>query len=100
MTIVYHYTTAKRAAGIQKVGLWAQSSATTSPRLTAREAVTLLGLRTVPDVVVAFRNGREFVPNKPMEVRPHALGVGGGVDLTNPRRVPPECIVSIDPVKR
>jgi RHS repeat-associated protein len=98
--VVYHYTTTKNAAGIQRTGLWSQSSATDVGSLSAREAVERLGVKTPPDVVVEIRNGGQFVPNKPAIVQPHPLGPGGGLDLTNPARVQPDCVVCVRPVRK
>lgn len=41
----------------------------------------------------------QFVPNSPAIVQPHPLGPGGGLDLTNPRRVPADCILCVRPVR-
>ncbi|HMR08971.1 MAG TPA: RHS repeat-associated core domain-containing protein, partial [Polyangiaceae bacterium] len=97
--VVYHYTTRDKVPGIQSKGLYSQSSATNIATLSAREAVELLGLKRLPDVVVELRNGGRFVPQKPPIVQPHPLGPGGGLDLTNPSRLPRECFVCVRSVK-
>jgi hypothetical protein len=96
--VVYHYTTTKHAATIQRTGLWSQSSATDVGMLTAQETVERLGVKTPPEVVIEIRNEGRFVPNKPTIVQPHPLGPGGGIDLTKRARVPPECVVCVRPV--
>jgi hypothetical protein len=93
--VVYHYTTLDKLASIRSSGLWTQSSATDVGTLTAREAVETLGVKTEPDVVIAFRNNGQFVPNRPPVVQPHPLGPGGGLDLTNPFRVGADSIVGV-----
>ncbi len=97
--LVYHYTSARAGAAIQKTGLYSQSSATNVGTYSAREAVELLGVKSAPEVVVGIRNGGRFISNKPGIVQPHPLGRGGGVDLTNPARIPRECIVCVRPVR-
>jgi len=96
--IVYHYTSAQAAALIRVSGLYSQSSATTVGTYSAQQAVELLGVKTPPEVLVEIRDVGFFVPNNPPIVQPHPLGPGGGVDLTNPVRVPPQYIIKIRPV--
>lgn len=96
--VVYHYTTEKAAASIQRNGLWSQSSATDVGTYTAQEATELLGVKGTSEVVLTIMNEGRFVPNKPATVQPHPLGPGGGLDMTNPVRVGPECIVCVRPV--
>jgi hypothetical protein len=97
--VVYHYTSEKAAAAIERTGLFSQSSATDVGDYTAKEAVELLGVKKPPEVVVEIRNAGQFVPNRPAIVQPHVLGPGGGLDLTNAARVPPECILCVRPVR-
>jgi hypothetical protein len=96
--VVYHYTTEAAAKGIQRTGLWSQSSATNVGTYTAQEAMELLGVKTAPEVVIEFQNAGRFIPNRPAIVQPHPLGRGGGGDLINPAKVPPTCINCIRPV--
>jgi RHS repeat-associated protein len=98
--VVYHYTTSDKGPSIQATGLWSQSSATDVGTYTPQEAVERLGVKTPPDVVVEIQNDGQFVPNKPAIVWPHALGSGGGLDLTNPVRVPPQCILCIRRIEK
>ena len=86
------------AAGIQRTGLWSQSSATDVGTFTSQQATELLGVKTPADVVITFQNGGRFVLNRPAIVQAHPLGPGGGIDLTNVARVPPQCIICITPV--
>ncbi|WP_437301960.1 RHS repeat domain-containing protein [Sorangium sp. So ce388] len=97
--VAYHYTSAEAALKIGQKGLWSQSSATNVGTYTAKQAMELLGVKRPPEVVIQFSNGGRFVPNSPPIVRPHPLGPGGGVDLTNPARVGPECILCVRPVR-
>lgn len=97
--VVYHYTSKKAADSIARTGLWRDSSATTVGTLSGQEAIELLGLKQLPEVVVTIRNAGQFVLNKPPIVQPHALGSGGSVDLVNPQRVGPECVTCVTPVK-
>jgi len=97
---VYHYTSAKNAAAIQRRGLFSQSSATNVGTYSAQEAVEKLGVKTPPEVVVEIQNSGQFVPNAPPVVPPHPLGPGGGADLTNPKMVGPECILCVNPIEK
>ena len=97
--VVYHYTTAENAAKIQQTGLWAQSSSTDVGTYSAQQAVELLGVKTPPNVVIEFQNGGRFILNRPPIVQPHPLGPGGGLDITNPARVPSQCILCVRPVQ-
>ncbi|MCW5809571.1 MAG: VCBS repeat-containing protein [Labilithrix sp.] len=97
--IVYHYTTQAGAQGIQKTGLWSQSSATNVGNYTAQQAVELAGVKTPPTHVVEIANNGQFVLNRPPIVQPHPLGPGGALDLTNPRLVLPQCIICVRSVK-
>jgi hypothetical protein len=98
--VVYHYTSARAGAAIERTGLFSQSSVTNVGTYTAQEAVELLGVKMAPEVVVEISNAGKFIPNKPPIVQPHPLGPGGGVDLTNPLRVPADCILCIRPVRK
>ncbi len=98
--VVYHYTTSDRVPGIQARGLWSEGSATNVGTYSSHQAVELLGLKAPPDTVITLKNNGEWVPNKPAIVRPHVLGLGGGMDYTNRRLVPPTCIVCIGKLKQ
>ncbi len=97
--VVHHYTTQDAVPGIRAQGLWSHSSATDVGTYTAQQAVERLGVKTPPDVVIDFKNNGQFISNRPAIVQPHPLGPGGGLDLTNPRLVSPQCILCIRPVK-
>jgi len=59
----------------------------------------MLGAKGTSEVVITIPNERRFIPHRRSIVQPHPLGPGGGVDLTNPARVGPECIIRVSPVK-
>jgi len=94
--VKYHYTSAPEAA-FQR-GLWTHTSVTDNPNLTPAQAVRELGLKQLPDKIIAIRDSGHFRPNNPPIVQPHSRGVGGGTDFTNDHLVPPEDILPALPI--